>query len=78
MDQALFSEDAKDFLNVVTAETFRRREWQLEGGAFDVIDQDVEIVRIDQRVLRRSVEKVRRIANDELIERRAAGHHHGR
>ena len=50
----------------------RRRERQFEGRALDVVDQDVQVVRIDQRVLRRRVEEIRRVAHDELVERRAA------
>ena len=46
--------------------------------ALHVVDEDVQVVRIDQRALRRRVEEVRRVADDELIERRAAGDHHGR
>ena len=65
----------QDLLHVVTAERFAARERQLERGAFDVIDEDVQVVGIDERPFRRGVEKVRRVADDELIERRAARHH---
>ena len=55
-----------------------RRERQLERRALHVVDEDVQVVGIDQRVLRRRIEEVRRVARDELIERRAARHHHRR
>src|SRR6516165_10019270 len=88
MDEPLLGEDAEDLLHVVPldvadvtssggrkgpAERLRGAERQLERSALDVIDEDVQVVRIDQRALRRSVEEVRRVADDELIERRAAG-----
>ena len=41
-----------------------------------MVDQDVEVVGIDQRALRRRVEEVRRIPDDKLIERGAARHEH--
>ena len=59
-------------------ERFGAGERQLERRALDVIDEDVQVVRIDERALGRGVEEVRRVADDELIERRAAGHHHRR
>ena len=46
----LIGENGQDFLKVVAAKRIARREWQLEGRAFDVIDQDVQVVGIDHRV----------------------------
>ena len=60
------------------AELLVVRERQLERGALHVVEQDVQVVGIDQRVLRRRVEEVRRIADDELIDRRAARDQHRR
>ena len=54
------------------------RERQLERRALDVIDEDVQVVGIDERALGRRVEEIRRVADDELIERRAARHQHRR
>ena len=41
-----------------------------------MLDQDVQVVGIDERVLGRRVEEVRRVADDVLVERRAARHQH--
>ena len=54
------------------------RERQLECRALHVIEQDVQVVRIDQRVLGDASKKVRRVADDELIDRRAARDEHRR
>ena len=78
MHEAALLEDAEHLLDVVPAELLRGGERQLERRALHVIDQDVQVVRIDQRVLGRRVEEVRRVADDELIERRAAGDEHRR
>jgi hypothetical protein len=51
VNESLFREDPKNFLHVVPSEGFAACERQLEGRAFDVIDEDVEVVRIDQRAL---------------------------
>ena len=75
MHEPLFGQKAQHLLDIVTAERLRSRERQLERRALDVIDEDVEVVRIDERALRRRIEEVTRISDDELIERRAARHH---
>ena len=58
---------AQDVFVLEVAQQFRRLlkvrealaflEGQLVGGALDVVEQDVEVVRIDQRLLRRLTEK---------------------
>jgi hypothetical protein len=73
-----FRQDAEHLLDVVAPVLLRGRERQLERGALHVLDENVQVVRIDERVLGRRVEEVRRIADDELIERRAAPDEHGR
>ncbi len=78
MDEPLLGQQREDLLQVVPTELLARRERQLERGALDVIDQNVQIVGIDQRALGRRIEEVGRIPDDELIERCAAGDHHGR
>ena len=70
--EALLRQDAEDLLQVLPAERLAGRERQLERRALDVVDQDLQVVRIDERVLGRRVEEVRRVADDELVERRAA------
>ena len=44
------------------AELLARRERQLERRALHVIDEDVQVVGIDERVLRRRIEEIRRDA----------------
>jgi hypothetical protein len=74
----LLRENCQHLLHVVAAELLLLRERQLESGALHVIDEDVQVVRIDQRALRRRVEEIGRVPDDELIEGRTARHHHGR
>ena len=76
--QPLLGQDAENLLHVVAPERFGAGERQLERRALDVIHQDVQVVGIDERPLGRRVEEIRRVADDELIERRAAGDHHRR
>src|SRR5439155_14443540 len=58
MDDTLLGEDGENLSNVVPAELLRDAERQLERRALHMTDQDVEIIGIDQRALRRSVEEV--------------------
>jgi hypothetical protein len=60
----------------VAAERLAGGERQLERRALHVVHEDVQVVGIDERVLGRGVEEIRRVAHDELIDRRAAGHEH--
>ena len=76
--ESFLRQHREDLLHVLAAEPLVVAERQLEGGALDVIEQDVEVVGIDQRVFRRRVEEVGRVADDELIDRRAAGDQHRR
>ena len=76
MHQAALGQDFQHFLHVLTAVLFGRGKGQLERRALYMIDKDVEVVRIDQRVLRRRVEEIRRMPDDELIDRRAARNEH--
>src|SRR4051812_14409280 len=78
MDESLLGKNSEYRLKVVGAELLTSCERQLERRALDVIDEDVQVVRIDERALGRRIEKVRGIPHDELVERRTARHHHGR
>src|SRR5262249_60472806 len=74
MAEPLLRQHAENLLNdrvPDSAERFIRRKRQLERRALEVIDEDVQVVRVDERVLRGPTEEVGRIADDELIERRA-------
>ena len=78
MNQPALLQDAQHFLDVLLSVLLGGRERQLERGALHVVDEDVQVVGIDQRVLGRGIEEIRGIADNELIERRAAGDEHGR
>ena len=52
MDKALLGQDSKDRLQIVAAKFLVSLEGQLEGRAFHVIHQDVQVVWIDQGPLR--------------------------
>jgi hypothetical protein len=74
--EPVFGEQREDLLHVLAAEALARPERQLERGALDVIEQDVQVVGVDERVLGRGVEEVRRVADHELVDGRAARHQH--
>src|SRR5712692_4869498 len=52
------------------AEFVARSDGQFERGAFQMIDEDFEIVGLDEGVLGSVAEEIVRVADDELIERR--------
>jgi hypothetical protein len=49
-----------------------------KAGALHVVEQDVQVVGIDQRVLRVTRRRSTTGCDDELVDRRAAGHEHRR
>src|SRR6266481_4463104 len=59
------------------AEFIVGRYRQFKRSAFQMVDEDFEVVRLDESVLRGVAEKIVRVANDELIERRRRSHQHG-
>ena len=56
-------------------EIFPVHKGQLVGGALDVVHEDVQIFRIDQRVFRGLAKEVIRMSNHVLIQRAGGGHH---
>src|SRR5262245_19305343 len=76
MDETCLRQNAEYGVKVVRAEDLRAAKRQLERRTFDVIDEDVQVVRIDERMFRRTLEEIRRVAHDELIERSAARYQH--
>ena len=56
--EILLRQDLEDFVDVVFPEPFGRAERQLERGALDVVDQDVEVVWIDERPFRGPIEEI--------------------
>src|SRR5713226_2147416 len=65
------------FGEVDIAELVARSNRQFERGAFQMVDQDFEIVRLDKSVFWSIAEKIVRVPNDELIERRRRSHQYG-
>ena len=51
------------------AEPFIRRNGQLECGAFQVVDQNLKIVRLDVGMFGRVAEEIIGMLHDELIQR---------
>src|SRR4030095_7373170 len=71
MNEPTFAQEIQNFGNIVSAKTLVASEWQLKGGALKMIDQDVNVVRIDQSHFRWLAEKIFRMGDDELMQRRA-------
>src|SRR5258708_27922506 len=59
------------------AEFVARGNRQFERGAFQMVDEDFQIVRLDEGMLGSVAEEIVRVANDKLIERRRGTHQHG-
>ena len=74
--ESVLAQDVEHLLHVDDAERVGAAERQLERRALHVVDQDVQVVGIDQRVLGRGVEEVLGVLHHELIHRRGTGHHH--
>ena len=53
VNEPLFLENREHFPEIVPAKGFDRRKWQLEHRTFDVINEDMKVVGINQRVFRR-------------------------
>src|SRR5579884_2412007 len=58
---------------VMWSESFSIANRQLKRRTLEMIQQDLQVVRIDVRMLRRSLEEVFRMLNDVLIQRGARG-----
>ena len=61
-------------MHVGTAEPLRRFKRQLEQARLQVTGEKQEIVRVDEPLLGVGAEEVLRVADDELVQRRARGH----
>ena len=60
-----------------TAEALAIPEGQLVSGAFQMGKQNVEVVRLHQRVFRGGTEEIVRMLNDILIQRRGGSYQNG-
>jgi len=56
---------------IVAAELLAVADGQLEGGALQVVEEDLDVVRVDVRLLGRAAEEVVGMLDDVLIERGA-------
>src|SRR6266436_5854415 len=72
-----FGEARANIEEIDIAEFIVGRYRQFKRSAFQMVDEDFEVVRLDESVLRGVAEKIVRVANDELIERRRRSHQHG-
>src|SRR5437016_14511156 len=77
MEKTGFGEPRAKIWEVDIAEFVARRDGQFERRAFQMIDEDLEIVGLDESVLGSVAEEIVGMANNELIERRRGGHEHG-
>jgi hypothetical protein len=78
MQKFEIAQKAAQIAGVVLPEFFTIADGQLEGGALEMGQQDLEIIGIDVGVFRRAVEEVVGVLDDVLIERGAGGDKDGR
>ena len=69
MEEARFAEPFAEFWQIDVAELLVRRKRQFERGAFQMVDENFQIVRLNVRVFGRTPEEVVRMLDDELIQR---------
>ena len=70
-DHPVLLEHLEQLADVGRAEPLAVRERQLEEPGLQVAGQDEQVVGVDQRLLRRRLQEVLGVADDELVERRA-------
>src|SRR5260370_25517718 len=58
------------------AESIVGRYGEFKRSAFQMVDEDFEVVRLDESVLRGGAEKIVRVAHHELVERRRRSYQH--
>ena len=77
MEETRFGEASAKIGDIHAAKCFARRDWQFKRGAFQVIDQDFQIVRLDEGVLGRAAEKIIGVLHDKLVQRGRGSDQHG-
>src|SRR3954469_7205334 len=70
MDKTTLREILQNLAYIMTSELFIGSKRQLESGALEMAEQDVDVLRIDQPLLRRLIQKIVGMVDDVLIERR--------
>ena len=74
-EDGLIAEVVQKLRRVVDAvKQFAVLKGQFVGGALDVVEEDVQIVRVDERPLGRLAEEVVRVVDDVLVEGAGRGH----
>ena len=76
MQKARFGQPRAKFLHIHIAKAVFGSDRQFERRAFQMIDENFQIVRLDERVFRSIAKKIIGIAHDELIQRRGGSHQH--
>src|SRR6266567_7308755 len=77
MKKSSFGKPRAKIREIDVTEFFARSNGQFERGAFQMIDENFQIVRLDEGMLRSVAEKIVGVSNDELVERRRGSHEHG-
>ena len=78
VQEPCFFEETAQVAGLMRAEFLAIRQRQLERRAFQMRQQDFEVIGVDAGVLRRLAKEVLRMLDDELVERRARCHQHRR
>ena len=76
MHQSGLLQHAEHILDVDRSERVAGRERELERRALHVLHENVQVVGVDERVLGRGIEEIRRMPHDELVDRRARSNQH--
>jgi hypothetical protein len=76
MQKLEIAQESAQIAGIVLAESFAIADGQLEGRAFQMRQQDFQVVGVDVSALRRAIEEVLGMLNDVLIERRAGSYQH--
>ena len=78
VEDPLLLEHPQQLFQVLGAETLTLPKRQLEGGALEVFDEDLKVLRVDQTPLGRPFEEVVRVLDHELVDRCRVRHQHRR
>ena len=65
---AVLLQDVEQRRSLLDPESLGGRDRQLEARRAQVVEEDVQVVRVDQAVLRRAVEEVLRVGGQELVD----------
>src|SRR4030095_4957336 len=77
MDGSTLRQVFENFRNVVAAKSLLFTKWQFKCRALKMADEDMDVIGIDQSLLRRLTKKVFRMIDDILVQWSARCHQHG-